>query len=91
MKDTEPVQEGGIWTRIGLWTRAAGLSGMLITGLGFSVNAFLNWEIKTLVWLGWFFSSVAISLLGLGILLAKVITDRLENEADDHYSRNVER
>lgn len=91
MKDIETVQEGGIWTRIGLWARAVGLTGMLVTGLGFSAHAFLNWEIKTLVWLGWFFLSMALSLLGLGILLAKVIVDRLQNEADDHYSRNVER
>lgn len=32
-----------------------------------------------------------LSAIGLVILLAKVIFDRLENEEDEYYSKNVER
>ncbi|MFC6199808.1 hypothetical protein [Ponticaulis profundi] len=31
------------------------------------------------------------AFIGMGILLAKVIIDRLSNEEDDYYSKNVER
>ena len=31
-----------------------------------------------------------IGILGLGILLIKVIADRLSNKEDDHYSNNVD-
>lgn len=31
-----------------------------------------------------------IAIVGIGLLLAKVIKDRLENKEDDHYSDNVE-
>lgn len=32
-----------------------------------------------------------IGILGLGLLLIKVITDRLRNKEDDHYSKNVDK
>ena len=31
-----------------------------------------------------------IGILGIGILLVKVIADRLKNKEDDHYSDNVD-
>ena len=31
-----------------------------------------------------------IGILGLGILLIKVLADRLSNKEDDHYSNNVD-
>ena len=31
-----------------------------------------------------------IGILGLGFLLIKVISDRLNNKEDDHYSENVD-
>ena len=30
-------------------------------------------------------------ILGVGVLLLKVLKERLANEEDDHYSRNVKR
>jgi len=32
-----------------------------------------------------------VAILGLGLLLIKVITDRLQNKEDDHYSKNVDK
>ena len=32
-----------------------------------------------------------IGILGLGFLLIKVISDRLNNKEDDHYSKNVDK
>jgi hypothetical protein len=32
-----------------------------------------------------------VALFGLGLLLAKVIKDRLENKEDDYYSKNVDK
>ena len=32
-----------------------------------------------------------VAILGLGFLLIKVITDRLQNKEDDHYSKNVDK
>lgn len=32
-----------------------------------------------------------VAILGFGLLLIKVITDRLQNKEDDHYSKNVEK
>ena len=32
-----------------------------------------------------------IGILGLGFLLIKVISDRLNNKEDDHYSENVDK
>jgi hypothetical protein len=31
-----------------------------------------------------------IGILGLGVLLIKVLADRLNNKEDDHYSNNVD-
>lgn len=31
-----------------------------------------------------------IAILGIGLLFAKVVKDRLENREDDHYSDNVD-
>jgi len=30
-----------------------------------------------------------IAIIGIGLLFAKVIKDRLKNKEDDHYSKNV--
>ena len=32
-----------------------------------------------------------VALAGIGLLLAKVVKDRLENKEDDYYSNNVEK
>lgn len=32
-----------------------------------------------------------VALAGVGLLLAKVVKDRVENTEDDYYSKNVER
>jgi hypothetical protein len=32
-----------------------------------------------------------VGILGIGFLLIKVISDRLNNEEDDHYSDNVDK
>lgn len=32
-----------------------------------------------------------IAITGIGLLLIKVITDRLQNKEDDHYSENVDK
>lgn len=32
-----------------------------------------------------------IGILGLGFLLIKVISDRINNKEDDHYSKNVDK
>ncbi len=32
-----------------------------------------------------------VAILGLGLLLIKVITDRMKNKEDDHYSKNVDK
>ena len=32
-----------------------------------------------------------IAIIGIGILFAKVIKDRLENKEDDHYSKNIDK
>ena len=32
-----------------------------------------------------------VAILGVGLLLIKVIGDRLQNKEDDHYSQNVEK
>jgi hypothetical protein len=32
-----------------------------------------------------------IAIVGIGLLLAKVIKDRVANKEDDHYSRNVDK
>ena len=32
-----------------------------------------------------------IAITGVGLLLIKVITDRLKNKEDDHYSENVDK
>ena len=32
-----------------------------------------------------------IGIIGLGFLLIKVISDRLNNKEDDHYSKNVDK
>jgi hypothetical protein len=32
-----------------------------------------------------------IAITGIGLLLIKVITDRLSNKEDDHYSQNVDK
>ncbi len=32
-----------------------------------------------------------IGILGIGFLFAKVISDRLKNKEDDHYSENVDK
>lgn len=32
-----------------------------------------------------------IGILGLGVLLIKVLSDRLNNREDDHYSKNVDK
>ena len=32
-----------------------------------------------------------IAITGVGLLLIKVITDRLSNKEDDHYSQNVDK
>ena len=31
-----------------------------------------------------------VAIVGIGLLFAKVIKDRIENKEDDHYSENVE-
>jgi hypothetical protein len=31
-----------------------------------------------------------IAIVGIGLLFAKVVKDRMENKEDDHYSDNVE-
>ena len=32
-----------------------------------------------------------VGILGIGFLLVKVISDRLKNKEDDHYSNNVDK
>ena len=32
-----------------------------------------------------------IAIVGIGLLLAKVIKDRVANKEDDHYSKNVDK
>jgi len=32
-----------------------------------------------------------VAILGVGLLLIKVINDRLQNKEDDHYSKNVDK
>ena len=32
-----------------------------------------------------------VAITGIGLLLIKVITDRLQNKEDDHYSENVDK
>ena len=57
--------------------------------------------IVALIWIGvvltglvmaWPYGIIGlIGITGLGFLLIKVISDRLNNEEDDHYSKNVDK
>lgn len=56
--------------------------------------------VVALVWVGLLFAGIImampygliglIAILGIGLLLAKVVKDRLNNKEDDHYSDNID-
>ena len=57
--------------------------------------------IVAIVWIGVVFGGLVmafpygliglVGILGIGFLLVKVISDRLKNKEDDHYSDNVDK
>lgn len=67
---------------IGIGAAAYGLMIVLGVGAAFVLSGPLSWPALVLF---------GPPLLGFIILLAKVIVDRVGNEEDDHYSKNVER
>lgn len=85
------TEENSNWLNLGLWLRGVGFSGMAVCGLLMTFGFFRS-DIGLGLWMiaGLFVFS-ALMAAGLAILLAKVVKDRLENEEDDHYSKNVER
>jgi hypothetical protein len=56
--------------------------------------------IVAIVWVGLLFAGIIMAMpygiiglfaiIGIGLLLSKVISDRLKNKEDDHYSNNVD-
>lgn len=83
--------ESGILVHIGLWIRGVGLLGTILSGLMLFLSSYIFVKWPWLMWLWCLIFCSGLMTLGLGILLAKVVLDRLENEEDDYYAKKVER
>ena len=86
-----PQTKSDFWLEFGLALKSVSVTGLVLVLLTAVVGLFawafsLKGALLMLVLL-----LPALGVAGMGILLAKVVLDRLGNREDDYYSKNVER